>query len=177
MPENTNNAKVITNGTYSKFIKPQIINNNQVRVEQLSQKPREEPKERRDLADQYLENSILTASPQELVLMLFNGAIKFMNQYIDFASKKEYANAHTAIIRAQDIFIELMSTLKPEYEISGNLFDLYTFILDNLEKANFKKETEPVSQMIELTKDLRDTWEEIVKNPNGKPPVNLTENQ
>ncbi len=75
--------------------------------------------------NQYKQNAVFTATPEELTLMLFEGAIKFMNIAKYSIEKRDIEKAHEALIRAQDIVIELSSTLNMEYEISNNLKRLY----------------------------------------------------
>ncbi|MGE4284303.1 MAG: flagellar export chaperone FliS [Clostridia bacterium] len=114
-------------------------------------------------ANQYQENTILSAKPEELTLMLYDGAIKFMNQAIIYIQVKDIQKSHNAIIRIQDIFSELMSTLKMEYEVSKGLYSLYDFINNSLMDANLKKDQNIIREMISLTRDLRETWAQAMK--------------
>ncbi len=116
----------------------------------------------------YVEKAIMTASPQDLTLMLYDGAIRFMRQSAAAIQEKDIEKAHNASVRAQDIFIELMSTLNKDYEIANYLFSLYVFILDNLAKANLKKDPVMIEEMIELTREMRDTWREAVDSMKGE---------
>ena len=70
---------------------------------------------------QYKENSILTASPEELVLMLYNGILRFTEEAKIAIGNKNFERANNSIIRAQDIVSELSATLDMEYDISKNL--------------------------------------------------------
>lgn len=114
-------------------------------------------------AGQYLENKVMSASPAELTLMLYDGAIRFMLQYIAQITAKDIQGAHNAIMRAQDIFSELLITLDMRSEISQSLSGMYVFFLETLTSANLKKETDSVQQVIELTRELRATWMEAMK--------------
>lgn len=113
--------------------------------------------------NQYFENTVLTAAPEELTLMLYDGAIKFMNKAIIFIEMKDVEKAHHSILRAQDIFAELMSTLNMDYEISKNLYNLYDFINVSLIQANINKDSELLREAINLTRELRDTWAQAMK--------------
>ncbi|KIL40655.1 flagellar biosynthesis protein FliS [Gordoniibacillus kamchatkensis] len=113
--------------------------------------------------DIYLRTQVNTASPGELTLMLFNGAIKFMKQANESIQKKNYEAKHENIIRATDIFDELLITLNYKYDISKNLSALYIFIKDKLHEANMKLNLESLQVAIRLTTELRDTWAEAVK--------------
>jgi flagellar protein FliS len=103
------------------------------------------------------------ATPAELTLMLFDGSIRFMTQFIIHVGAKNTAKAHESIVRAQDIFTELLVTLDMNQAISQNLAGLYVFFNEQLMQANLKKDPEPVKQVIELTRDLRNTWAEAMK--------------
>ncbi|SCG81954.1 Flagellar protein fliS [Proteiniborus sp. DW1] len=112
---------------------------------------------------QYRQNSITTASPEELTLMLYNGAIKFINLGKVYIEKKEIEQANSAIKRAQDIIHELNNTLDMSYEISNNLRSIYTFILEKLIDANIKKDVKCLDEALPLIEEIRDTWKEAMK--------------
>jgi len=110
------------------------------------------------IADQYLENAVMTATPEELTLMLYDGAIKFMNQAIVYIESNSISKANHALLRAQDIFTELMSTLNREYELSKYLNSLYDYFIRTLVQANIKKDIGLIKRVIDMTKEIRDTW-------------------
>lgn len=115
---------------------------------------------------QYQHNSIFTARPEELTLMLYNGAIKFLKQAKINIEQNEIEKAHNNIVRAEDIITELMSTLDMQYEVSNNLYQLYDFMYKWLVQANFHKVDDGVNKIddvIKLLEDLRDTWIEAMK--------------
>lgn len=116
-----------------------------------------------NMYQQYQQNSIMTASPEELTLMLYNGVIKFINLGKLHIENKEIEKANESIKRAQDIIFELNSTLDMNYDISNNLRSLYTFILEKLMDANIKKEITPLNEILPLLDELRDTWKEAMK--------------
>lgn len=113
--------------------------------------------------NQYKENSINTASPEELTLMLYNGLIKFIMRGIDCIEKKNMEDANNNIIRAQDIVQEFINTLDMRYEISGNLNSIYDYMLRRLIAANVSKDKVILEEVLEFAKILRDTWEEAMK--------------
>ena len=115
------------------------------------------------MTDQYVENTVMTATPEELTLMLYDGAIKFENKAAAYMETNEIEKAHNAIIRAQDIFTELMHTLNMDYDLSQNLHSLYDFIRSSLTQANVKKDAGLLKEMLSLTRELRDTWAEAMK--------------
>lgn len=112
--------------------------------------------------DQYKEQSILTARPEELTLMLYNGIIKFANLAKIFIEAKNVEKTHHAIVRAQDIISELNITLNMDYDISKNLRSLYEFMNARLMDANIKKESSILDEVLEIAEDMRDTWKEAM---------------
>ena len=112
--------------------------------------------------NQYKHSAVFTATPEELTLMLYDGAIKFMNISKHHIENNNVVKAHEALIRAQDIIIELNSSLNMEYEISENLRGLYDFVLDRLIDANINKKIEPIDEALEIVTDMRDTWKEVM---------------
>ena len=107
----------------------------------------------------YNNAQVMTATPGELTLMLYNGCIRFLKQAKAAMEQKQVQETNTNITRAQNIITELMSTLRMEYEISKNLMELYQFMQRHLLMASLKK----VQDIIELMEDLRNTWQEAVK--------------
>ncbi|NLU51292.1 MAG: flagellar export chaperone FliS [Clostridiaceae bacterium] len=113
--------------------------------------------------NQYKENSIYTASPEELTLMLYNGLVKFIMRGIDSIEKKNMEEAHNSIIRAQDIVNEFIKTLDMRYEVSQSLRSIYDYMLSRLVEANIKKDRAILDEVLGFAKTLRDTWEEAIK--------------
>ncbi|MCX8130718.1 MAG: flagellar export chaperone FliS [Clostridia bacterium] len=113
--------------------------------------------------DQYKENSVYTATPEELTLMLYNGLVKFILQAQAAVDEKDIAKANNGIIRAQDIIIEFQATLDMKYEISKNLALLYDYMHRRLIDANMKKDRAILEEVLGLAKELRDTWAQAMK--------------
>ncbi|AOT70016.1 flagellar export chaperone FliS [Geosporobacter ferrireducens] len=112
--------------------------------------------------NQYKQNNVMMAPPQELTLMLYNGAIKFANQAMLAIDEKNISKAHQLILRTSDIITELNITLDMQYEISKNLRSLYVFILERLIDANVKKDKQYIAEALEIITQLRDTWKEAM---------------
>ncbi|WP_352407997.1 flagellar export chaperone FliS [Acetoanaerobium noterae] len=110
----------------------------------------------------YKEQSVTTATPEELTLMLYNGCIKFINLAEVYIEEKDYAKSNLNIQKAQDIIQELNITLNMDYEISQNLRQLYTFVNEKLLDANIKKDKQALFDAKEIVSDLRDTWKEAM---------------
>ncbi|MDK2806673.1 MAG: flagellar secretion chaperone FliS [Thermoanaerobacterium sp.] len=100
----------------------------------------------------------MTASPEELVMMLYNGIIRFVNEAKQAIDDRNIEGAHNSITRAQDIVLELMSTLDMQYDISKNLYSIYDYISRRLIEANLKKDKVALDEVESLVSDLKDTW-------------------
>ena len=115
-------------------------------------------------ANMYKNQQIMTAPPEELTLMLYNGAIRFVNESIQALEQGNFEKANTTNLRAQDIVKEFMSTLDMEYEISKNLMALYDYIEFRLVQGNIKKEVAQLTEARDMLTELRDTWVQVIKH-------------
>ena len=116
----------------------------------------------------YQNNSVLTSSPQELTLMLYNGALKFCGQGKQAIEVKNTQEAHRLIMRAQDIILELQATLDHKYPVAKELDRLYDFILYQLREANMAKSVDQLDIAMDFIRDMRDTWAEATKGRQQK---------
>lgn len=118
-------------------------------------------------AGQYLEQKVMSASSEELTLMLYEGAIKFIKQAMLFNNEGSIEKTSNAILRAEAIYSELRSTLDTNYEISENLDKLYEYVLYRLTEANIEKSNEILQDVLTLSEDFRDTWKQAMKIAKG----------
>lgn len=116
-----------------------------------------------NVLNQYKQNTVNTATPEELTLMLYKGAIKFINIGKIGIENGDTEKAHEAIIRAQDIIVELNASLNMDYDISKELRNIYEFMIDRLVDANIQKETKSLEEVLELLIELKDTWKEAMQ--------------
>ena len=116
--------------------------------------------------NQYKQTQITTANQGKLIVMLYDGAIKFLNIAVDNLNPRTYDVVNNNIIKAQDIITELLLSLNMDEggEISQNLFNLYMYFKKQLLEANIKKDGEILGQTIKLLKELRDAWDQISAN-------------
>ena len=116
--------------------------------------------------NQYKQTQISTANQGKLIVMLYDGAIKFLNIALDNMSPRTYDVVNNNIIKAQDIITELLLSLNMDEggEISQNLFNLYMYFKKQLLEANMKKDPEIINQILKLLKELRDAWDQISAN-------------
>lgn len=113
---------------------------------------------------QYQTTQITTASPEKLLLMLYDGAIQYSLQAKMHIEKKNIEAAHTLLLKAQAIVTEFMSTLsfEPNPEIAGNLYSLYDFVNYKLVQANIKHDPTMIDDAVGILKTLKSAWEEAV---------------
>jgi flagellar secretion chaperone FliS len=113
-------------------------------------------------SNSYVETRVKTASPQELVLMLYEGLIKFLNQSIEKMRKGDIEESGRLIVRSERIINELIISVKPEAgSISKNLISLYNYMYQLLIQANIKKDEENIRQVLNLVVPLCDAWKKI----------------
>lgn len=111
----------------------------------------------------YKTNTINTASPEELTLMLYDGAVRFGNQAIIAIEHKNLEEANRLILRTEDIIQEFRCTLDRNYEISQTFETMYEYIYRRLVEANIKKDIEVLKEAVGIIKEMRDTWKEAMK--------------
>ena len=114
-------------------------------------------------AEAYKRQQIMTATPEALTLMLYNGCLKFMNEGKDAVEAKQYENANNLLQRAQQIISEFRITLNMDYEISHQLMPLYNYCYDRLVEGNMKSDTAMIQEAIDIIKELRDAWAQAMK--------------
>ena len=115
-------------------------------------------------AEVYRQQQVMTATPETLTLMLYNGAIKFINESIEATENKEYEKANTSCIKAQNIVTEFRLTLKMKYEISQNLLALYNYVYDRLVEGNLNEDVTKLEEAKHILSELRDAWAQAMKN-------------
>lgn len=113
--------------------------------------------------NQYKQNSVNTSSPEDLVLMLYNGLVKFIMQAQQAMDEKDIQKVNNSIIRAEDIVLHFQSTLDMNYEVSAGLAAMYDYMYRRLIDANIKKDKQILEEVLGYAKELRDTWKEAMK--------------
>ena len=111
----------------------------------------------------YKQNSVTTASPGELTLMLYNGCLKFLTKAKKAIEEKDIQEKNTNIQKAQAIITELMSTLKMEEAVSEQMFALYEYMNRRLIEANIHNDIAIIEEVEGLVTEFRDTWKEVLK--------------
>ena len=113
--------------------------------------------------DAYAKNRILTASPAELTLMLYEGAIKFCNIAIVACENHDIEKAHNNIKKVERIIEEFRATLNFKYEVANDFNNVYNYLMTRLREANLNKDKEILEEVSVHLHTMRDTWKEAMK--------------
>ncbi|MFT3984502.1 MAG: flagellar export chaperone FliS [Lachnospiraceae bacterium] len=113
--------------------------------------------------EQYNKNKILTASPAELTLMLYEGAIKFCNIAIMGIEQGSVQKAHDNIMKVQRIVEEFQITLNFDYPIANDFNNVYNYLIKRLREANAKKDKAILEEVLGHLHTMRDTWKEAMR--------------
>jgi flagellar protein FliS len=115
------------------------------------------------IQQQYKQNAILTATPQELTLALYNGCLRFLRQAQLALEANDIGKVNENLLRAQDVISELMLGLNKNYAVSENLAALYEYFKRRLIEANVSKDAEIINEVRSFIEELRDTWVQAMK--------------
>lgn len=111
----------------------------------------------------YQDSKILTASPAELTLMLYEGIIKFTNIGIAAIENREFQKANLNIMKAERIVDHLSATLNDKYPVSNDFRNVYNCIMQALIQGNMKKDVAELERALEYSRMIRDTWKDVMK--------------
>jgi len=111
----------------------------------------------------YKQNSVTTASPGELTLMLYNGCLKFLGKAKLAIEEKNIQEKNNNLQRSQAIIAELMSTLNMDIDISKQMLPLYEYMNHRLVEANIQNDVAIIEEVESLVTEFRDTWKEVIR--------------
>ena len=112
---------------------------------------------------QYNNSKILTATPAELTLMLYEGAIKFCNIAVAAIQQKDIEKAHKNIQKTQKIIEHFRMTLDMKYPVARDFENIYVYLDRRLVEANVKKDGEILREVCDHLRAVRDTWKEVMR--------------
>lgn len=112
---------------------------------------------------QYNNSKVLTASPGELTLMLYEGAIKFCNIAMAAVEQKDIEKAHIHITKVERIIDYLRQTLDMNYPVAQDFERIYSYLSQRLVEANIKKDAEILEEVNGHLRSVRDTWKEVMR--------------
>ena len=113
--------------------------------------------------EKYKNSKVMTASPAELTLMLYDGAIKFSNIAIMAIEENNIEKANKNIIKVQRIIEEFRSTLDRKYPVAQDFDRVYVYLLRRLLEANMKKDKSILEEVNMHLRSMRDTWKEVMR--------------
>ena len=116
---------------------------------------------------QYNQSRILTASPAELTLMLYDGAIKFCNIALLGFEQSDWSKVHINIVKVENIIMEFQATLNRKYAVADDFDKLYKYIYGLLVDANVYKDKELLERALVEIRGMRDTWKEVMRLTNN----------
>jgi len=116
----------------------------------------------------YQQNSVMTASPQELTLMLYNGCLKFIKLSKKAMADNKIEDKNTNLIKAQAIIQELRYTLDMDIDLSASLAELYDYMYIRLVEANMKNDIAVLEEVEGYVVELRDTWKQAMIQMNNR---------
>ncbi|WP_373230791.1 flagellar export chaperone FliS [Cohnella sp.] len=111
----------------------------------------------------YQQSSVQTASPAQLIIMLYDGAIRFVRQGVESIEKRNIEKANYNLIKAQNIIHELIASLNFQYPLSTDLARIYEYMLHLLITANMNKSKEPADEVLSHLIDLKEAWSQAAK--------------
>lgn len=117
---------------------------------------------------QYNNSKILTATPAELTLMLYEGAIKFCNIAIMGIEQNDIKKAHANIVKVEKIIDEFRATLDMKYPVAEDFDRVYIYLQKRLVEANMKKDKEILEEILSHLRSMRDTWKEVMRTAKQK---------
>ncbi|MFZ0579111.1 MAG: flagellar export chaperone FliS, partial [Psychrobacillus psychrotolerans] len=116
----------------------------------------------------YKNNSVSTASPGELMLMLYNGCLKFLGKAKVSITEKNIQEKNVNLQKTQKIIQELMVTLDMNIEISHSMMQMYEYMNHRLIEANMKHDVEIIGEIEGYLIDFRDTWKQVIQTNRQK---------
>lgn len=123
-----------------------------------------------DMANTYKNQQIMTASPEQLTLMLYDGAIRFISEAIQALEQGDLERANSANLRAQDIVKEFMCTLDMKFELSNTWMQLYDYVEFCLIQGNVQKDKAKWEEAKTMLQELRDAWGGAMKQAKANRP-------
>lgn len=123
--------------------------------------------------NEYLRNAVLTATPEQLHLMLYDGAIRFCRKAKDALAARDFETSCESLLRAQQIVLELTAGLRAEVnpELCSRMAALYQFIYRCLVEANMQRIPGPIDDALKILEHQRETWRLVIKKLRSEGPA------
>jgi len=124
-----------------------------------------------EASGEYLRNAVLTATSEQLVLMLYDGAIRFARQAKEALARKDFESSCDRLLRAQRIVQELQAGLREEVnpDLARQMNSLYVFIYERLVQANMTQQSGPIDEALKILEHQRETWRMLLDKVRSNP--------
>lgn len=119
---------------------------------------------------QYQKSHVETATPEKILILLYDGAIQFLNKANIALEQKNYVDLYNNIVGCENIILEFMGTLNMEIggELAVNLYRLYEYLYNTLVSANINKDGAKINEVLRHLKSLRETWQKAIAIANSE---------
>lgn len=126
----------------------------------VTSQPFTQPRPDNGSANAYLRTKVLTARPEELRLLLLDGALKFARQGQDGLARRDFEASYNGLSQCRDIITELMSGMRSDLDpaLCSRVRALYSFLFSELVEASLQKDPARVGKVVELLEYERETW-------------------
>lgn len=116
-------------------------------------------------SDEYLRNTVMTATPEQLQLMLYDGAIRFSTQAREALANSDFETSCEKLLRAQRIVLEMRNGLRPEVnlELCEQMAALYDFVYNRLIDANMQRDPTAIDEALRILEHQRETWSILIQ--------------
>jgi len=121
----------------------------------------------------YQKAQVNTVDQRKLIVMLYDGAIRFLTSAVEKLNAGETYEAHNNLIKGKSIIAELLASLNMEQggDIAKNLQRLYSYMFNELIEANMNKDAGRIDHVLHLLRELRVGWQGIKGAPDVRPPA------
>lgn len=118
--------------------------------------------------NQYKQNEIETATPEQILILLYDAAIRFLIKAKQAIEEKNIQETHNNIVACENIILEFMSTIdmKNGGDLAQRLYNLYDYFYNTLVEANMQKDMRKVNEVLTHLKGLRETWQKAINISN-----------
>lgn len=119
---------------------------------------------------QYKKSQVETATPEQILILLYDGAIQYLNKAKIGMEHEDKEMIHNNLIACQNIILEFMNTLDMELggDLAQNLYNLYNYLYKTLVSANMQKDEKKVDEVLKHLKNLRETWQKAIAISNSE---------
>lgn len=128
---------------------------------------------------QYKKNQIETATPEQILILLYDGAIQYLNRAKVALENEDNEQFHSNILGCEKIIMEFMNTLNMEIggSLAENLYSLYDYLYKTLIKTGLNRKVEGIDEVLKHLTGLRETWQKAIEISNAEKTAQLQENE